>query len=255
MKPMHISYGHDRAQTAELWLPGEEPHVLPVVVLLHGGFWRQMYTKRLMHGFARGLVPEGWAVLNVEYRRVGWGGSGGWPETFEDVSGAVDALAGLDRIDLATVVTMGHSAGGHLALWLAGPRITSLTSPREHAVRVSAAISLAGIPNLQAASHAGLGNGAVDALMHGSPEQYPEDYQLASPESQLPLRVRQFVIHGEADSTVPLASSVSYVAAARAAGDDVTLVPVSAATHMDMIRTKGRTFDEVKAVLSQLRPR
>jgi acetyl esterase/lipase len=250
-----IRYGAHRAQSAELWMPDDVRPVVPVVVLLHGGFWRQMYTKRLMHGMARRLVGEGWAALNVEYRRVGRGGSGGWPETFDDVSAAVDALAGVSTIDLAMVVTMGHSAGGHLGLWLAGPRTTSSSSSTAHAVTVTAAISLAGIPDLEAASRSGLGHGAVDALMHGSPEQWPEEYRLASPAAQLPLRVRQFLLHGEADSTVPLSASASYVAAARAAGDEVTLVPLAGATHMDMIRTKGQAFKEVKSILERLRPR
>ncbi len=108
-------YGPDRAQVAEVWRPGVEDHALPVVALIHGGFWRQIYTKRLMHRMAEAVVAHGWVAYNIEYRRVGAFGSGGWPATFDDVSQAIEALAAVDGIDQRRVATCGHSAGGHLA--------------------------------------------------------------------------------------------------------------------------------------------
>ena len=111
-----VRYGSHHGQRADLWRPMCDREV-PVVVLIHGGFWRQLYTKRLMHGLARVMLDQGWAAYNIEYRRVGPFGQGGWPETFEDVSDAIDALADLEGIDRSRIVTCGHSAGGHLALW------------------------------------------------------------------------------------------------------------------------------------------
>jgi acetyl esterase/lipase len=116
MNKRSISYGAHRSQTAELWHPDGVSGDLPVVVLIHGGFWRQIYTKHLMHRLARAVVAHGWVAYNIEYRRVGPFGSGGWPETFHDVAAAIDALSEVDRIDLRHIVTCGHSAGGHLAL-------------------------------------------------------------------------------------------------------------------------------------------
>ena len=127
MRPATVRYGNDRAQVAEVWRPRAAEGLLPVVVLIHGGFWRQLYTKRLMHGLARAVAARGWIAYNIEYRRVGSFGHGGWPETFEDVSDAIDRLAGVDGVDHQRVATCGHSAGGHLALWAASARSTGPT--------------------------------------------------------------------------------------------------------------------------------
>jgi acetyl esterase/lipase len=111
------SYGGDRSQVADLHLPrGPGPH--PVVVLVHGGSWGRRYGRIVMRGLAGDLLRGGWAVWNIEYRRIGNGG--GWPETFEDVAAAIDLLAAINApIDLDRVSLVGHSAGGHLALWAA----------------------------------------------------------------------------------------------------------------------------------------
>ncbi len=113
-------YADHRWGVCELHLPsGPGPH--PVAIVLHGGSWRAGYDRRVMRPVCRDLVRRGWGAWNVEYRRMGGGQGGGWPATFEDVAAAVDALAGCDeRVDLERVVLLGHSAGGHLALWAAG---------------------------------------------------------------------------------------------------------------------------------------
>ncbi|NIR35894.1 MAG: alpha/beta hydrolase, partial [Actinobacteria bacterium] len=132
-------YGPLPDQVADLRLPdGPGPH--PVAVVLHGGFWRDVWTRDLMDGIAVDLTRRGWATWNIEYRRVGSGG--GFPETLEDVAAAIDHLDGLagDRsLDVATVVTVGHSAGGHLALWAAArPKLDVGTSGAGPRVLVSA---------------------------------------------------------------------------------------------------------------------
>ncbi len=117
-----VLYGRTRSQHAVLELPpGAGP--FPVAVLLHGGFWRIGFNRTLMNPLALDLLGRGWAVWNVEYRRlgIGWGGGGGWPATFADVGAGIDALADLRDapLDLGRVFAIGHSAGGHLALWAA----------------------------------------------------------------------------------------------------------------------------------------
>src|SRR6478752_3173821 len=107
-----VTYGPARSHRADLLLPtGTGP--FPVVVLVHGGFWRRPYGRRLMVGLARDVVQHGWAAWNIEYRRVGQQG-GGWPGTLEDVAAAADAVAGFEEVDASRVATAGHSAGGHL---------------------------------------------------------------------------------------------------------------------------------------------
>src|SRR5580698_8684810 len=106
-------YGTGHGQVGDLWLPAETAGDLPLVVLIHGGFWRAQFTKALMSRLARAAVDRGWAAWNIEYRRLGpLGGGGGWPATFEDVAAAVDAVATFSGIDRDKVVTCGHSAGG-----------------------------------------------------------------------------------------------------------------------------------------------
>ena len=128
-----FNYGPHRSQRADLRLPaGPGPH--PVMVLIHGGSWHERYGRIVMRGLVGDLVRRGWAAWNVEYRRLG--GGGGWPATFVDVAAAIDHLAALERhpelgqaLDLDRVSVLGHSAGGHLALWVAGRERLSAGAP------------------------------------------------------------------------------------------------------------------------------
>jgi len=244
-----LSYGPHRAQVADIWRPTHAAGKVPVVVLIHGGFWRQLYTKRLMRGLAQAIVAHGWIAYNLEYRRVGAGGAGGWPLTFEDVAAGINALAGIDAVDMTRIVTCGHSAGGHLALWAASPRQTGADLSRQ-AVRVRHAISLAGVVDLIEAARLGLGGGAVQALMGGGPDVVPERYAFGSPASLLPLGVPQTLIHGLNDSTVPPSLSRDYAALAVDRGDDARFVPLPGVGHMDIIDPHGAVWDAIAACLA-----
>ena len=205
----------------------------PVAVVLHGGFWKAQYGRKLMRPLCTDLAGRGWAVFNVEYRRVGRLSGGGFPRTLEDVAAAVDHLAdlpaharvgepeeGLSRFnfDLAHVVAIGHSAGGQLASWLA---------TREHArVRVTAVVSQAGVLDLRLGSQLGLSRGAVQRFVGGHPAAMPERYRAASPAERLPLGVPLLLTHGSRDEVVPPLMTERFAAAARAAGDQVEVVIV-----------------------------
>ena len=249
MKRSTLRYGPDRAQVAEVWRPDDGSRRLPAVVLIHGGFWRQLYTKRLMHRLAKAVVAHGWVAYNMEYRRVGAFGHGGWPATFDDVADAIEALARVEGVDHRRVVTVGHSAGGHLALWAGSSRSTERAGAGPVSVRVCAAVSLAGVVDLAAAARSALGGGAVAALMGGGPDDVPDRYALGSPASLLPLHTPQFLLHGSADTTVPASLSADYVALARSLGDRAEYVPVPGAGHLDMINPRGRAFPELVARL------
>jgi acetyl esterase/lipase len=239
-------YGKQHWQVADLWLPdgpgspgsslGASAGGLAVVVLVHGGYWRSWYTKSLMNGLARAVVAKGWAAWNIEYRRVGPLGGGGWPATFSDVGAAVDHLQSFPDLDLGRVVTCGHSSGGHLALWAAGrhkaPAGTPGTPPL---VRPKAAMSLAGVVDLELGVEMGLGGGAVKAFLGGGPEQWPDRYRAASPAALLPLGTPQVLVHGLADTVVPPEMSERYQRAAVAAGDNAVYAPVPSADHRDLI--------------------
>lgn len=217
---MPHSYGPHPHQFARLALPeGDGP--FPVAVLLHGGFWRDLYGLELMDDLAADLRARGWATWNVEYRRLGSSG-GGFPRTTEDVAAAIDALAGVDApLDLTRVVAIGHSAGGHLALWAAGRA--------DAQVPLAAAVGQAAVSDLEAADRLGLSDRVVREFLGGA------SYDEACPLRRLPAGVPQMLVHGEADDIVPAALSRTFVAAAREAGDHATLVLRSHDGHFEHI--------------------
>jgi acetyl esterase/lipase len=231
-----ITYGDDPSQFAELTLPATEPR--GVVVVIHGGFWRAEYGIEYARPLVSSLVAAGWAAYAIEYRRVGNGG--GTPETFDDVAAAIDALSEQDT-DTSTVIAIGHSAGGHLAVWAAGR-----TDPT---VAVTAAVSQAGVLDLVDASRSGLGGGAADALLGRPASGADAEWD---PFQQIPLAVPVICVHGTGDDIVPIEQSRTYVAAAGAAGADAELVeldgdhfvvidPTSAAwaTQLDLLDRFG----------------
>jgi acetyl esterase/lipase len=218
-RPSSHSYGPSRRQRADLYVPdGDGP--FPVAVMLHGGYWRAKYSKRLMKALCGDLVRRGVAAWNVEYRSIGRGQGGGWPATFDDVGGAIDHLGGLDdaRLDLSGGVTaVGHSAGGQLALWSA-----SRSSP---VVPVTRVVAMAAVCDLESTGEPGW------ELLGGTPEQVPERFAAADPMRLVPLGVPTLLVHGADDATVPLLRSRRYAEAARAAGDDVELVEPPGGHH------------------------
>lgn len=226
-------YGRRRSQVADLFLPdGPGPH--PVAVVLHGGFWHASFGRGLMAKVSADLAADGVAAWNLDYRGIG--GGGGWPATFDDVAGGIDALAGVPGLDLGRVTTVGHSAGGQLALWAAArPGLPTDAPGASPAVTATAAVALAGVLDLAGADRRGIGAGAVSKLLGGRVDQVPERYRVASPLERLPLGVPQLLVHGRRDRHVPVDLSEDYAEAAWAAGDDLDLAVVAGAGHMDLI--------------------
>ncbi len=242
--PRTYRYGSDASQVADLHLPaGGGP--CPVAVVIHGGFWRARYDKTLMDAVCADLATRGWAAWNLEYRRIGPGGNGGWPATFDDVSAGIDQLARLDApIDMGRVVTLGHSAGGHLALW-AATRV-------ESQVTLQGAIGQAAVTDLAQASRLGLSDGAVDELLGGGPGEVPERYAAASPVQRLPLGVPTLLVHGARDDTVPVTFSIEFGAAAVAAGDPCDLVVAEHDGHFEHIDPASAAWATVTRWLQAL---
>ncbi|HEY7983252.1 MAG TPA: alpha/beta fold hydrolase [Ktedonobacterales bacterium] len=233
-----LAYGPLPLQFGELRLPaGPGPH--PTLVTIHGGFWRARYGLDYFGTLDDALAAAGVATWNIEYRRLGNRG-GGWPGTLLDVAAAVDhlrALAARYPLDLARAGALGHSAGGHLALWAAGRARLPATSPlfAPEPLRLGCAVALAGVCDLRRAWELRLSANVTQDLLGGTPTQVPERYAAASPAELLPLGVPQALIHGTNDDSVPYAISVGYHAAARAAGDDVSLVTLAGKGHFEMV--------------------
>jgi acetyl esterase/lipase len=240
-----IPYGPGLDQVGDLYLPAASR--APLVCLLHGGFWRMPYGRDQLRPLALDLCQAGLAVWNLEYRRIGPGGAA-WPATLQDVEAALIHLADLQRahplIDLDRLCLVGHSAGGQLAFWGA-----SRARHLAHPPRPAAALGLAPLLDLVAAASANLGNGAVQSFLGGPPSTVPERYQTASPTALLPLGVRQWVLHGEADAEVPPSFSRAYVALAQTAGDEVTYVPLARTDHMALIDPTSAAYHMVRECL------
>jgi pimeloyl-ACP methyl ester carboxylesterase len=203
-------YGDDPSQVAELF---EAERPLGIAVVLHGGFWRDRYDRHLMDALCVDLASRGWAAWNLEYRRLGSGG--GWPATCDDVAEGIERLAGRDA------VAIGHSAGGHLALWAAAEGL------------VRGAVAQAGVADLVEAYRLGLSDRVAGELLSGGPEERPDAYAAASPAHRLPLGVPQLLVHGEDDAIVPVSMSREYARAASAAGDEVQLVALAGVGHFE----------------------
>lgn len=221
--------------------------VAPVVVIVHGGYWRAGYGAELGRPLAADLVKRGFAAANVEYRRVGDGG--GWPQTGQDVAAAVDVLrtegqrlAGA-RLDLGHVVGLGHSAGGQLAGWLA-----ARSAPT---VPLTGVVLQAGVLDLVRAAEHGLGGGAVPDLMGGSPSQKPDAYADASPIARVPLGVPSLCVHGRDDTIVPIDQSQRFVAAAAQAGDTSELRAFNG-DHFDLITVGTEAWSLCVEALNRL---
>jgi acetyl esterase/lipase len=244
MTATRIQYGDAPEQFGDLWLPTQTPaEPLPVVVLVHGGFWRARYALDLMDPLAADLVDRGFAVWNVEYRRVGQDG-GGYPGTLADVSQAVDRLTGLtdQPLDLERVAFVGHSAGGHLAFWAAGrDRLRPGEPGAEPALLPGLVIGQGPVGDLVEAARLGAGNGAVLDLMAGTPDELPAQYQAANP--AIGPGVAVAVVRGERDDVVLPEYSVP------ASSTRVTEIDVSGDDHFDLIDPRSESWAVVVELL------
>ncbi len=212
-----VSYGEGDEQYGELRLPAEQAGRAPVVVLLHGGFWRSCWQLDLMDALSIDLADRGVATWNVEYRRPD---RHGWAATEEDVRRAVqhlDALADRWPLDVDRVAIVGHSAGGSMAVQVAAQGIG-----RRPIVRL--VVQLAGLVDLVGTHRRDIGNGAVEQALGGTPGDLPQVYARASPLEAIPSGVRQVVVVGRSDSPDLREMSRRYVRAARSADDDVELI-------------------------------
>lgn len=229
-----LRYGAHPDQVVDVLTPSGEPR--GAVVLLHGGYWRAQHTRALMEPLAQDLLARGWWVANVEYRRLeaeesrppaGGERPGAWPTSLLDAHSALEAVrdhlrrSGLDL----PVVSVGHSVGGQLALLTAD--------------QVDAVVALAPVTDLARTREEGLGEDAVRGVIPEPPEDRPEAYAEGSPLLQLPLGRPALLVHGDADTRVPLAHSEDYVRRAVELGDDVELAVVPGLDHLGLIRPDG----------------
>jgi acetyl esterase/lipase len=241
-----IPYGSEPNQFLDLRLPKNKPPY-PLVINIHGGFWRAKYDLSHAAHLCAALTAKGVATANIEYRRVGEPG-GAWPNTFADIRSAYDFMrqnAHTHKIDAQKIVVMGHSAGGQLALCLAA-----------HESTASRVISLAGVLDLQRAYQLHLSNDAVVEFLRGTPTDVPEHYREADPMQLSISRASQWLIHGSADDVVPPAFSRDYFTARQKRSgkekEDVHLLEIAGAGHLDLIDPRTSAWKQVEQTVLQL---
>jgi len=238
---LRLIYGSDPNEFIDLRLPINQSGPHPLVLNIHGGFWRAPYNLDHAGHLCAALTAKGLVTANLEYRRVGNEG-GGWPGTFSDVRSAYQFLIQTAQkydIDAQRVVVTGHSAGGQLALCLAA-----------HEPRVRAVISLAGVVDLQRAYQLHLSHGAVVEFLGGTPAEVPDHYREADPMQLSIVKPRQWLIHGTGDQVVPPEFSREYVASKRRrtgnSKEDIHLLEITAADHFDLIDPRSSAWPQVE---------
>ena len=270
-----IAYGDKSMQLVDLWLPeGKGPH--PTVLMVHGGCWQtEIADRRIMNWIADDLRRRGIAVWNIDYRGVDREG-GGYPGTFLDAAQAADALranAGKYNLDISPLVAVGHSAGGHLALWLAARRAVnarppSLLIPRgsplisRDPLPIHTVVSLGGLPDLELAATppgSGCGTEVIERLV-GPPTLSSRNVHADTSVPRLaPLQVRQVLINGMQDRIIPTFYAEAYAAPMRAAGDQVKVRMIDQTGHVELIAPETAAWaaavEEIEAGLGMKRQR
>ncbi len=256
-EPDHsLRYGDDLLQCVDLWLPpGVPADAWPTVVMVHGGCWQtSIADRRLMDWAAADLRESGIAVWNIDYRGVDRAG-GGYPGTFADVAAAVDLLrsaAARYRLDPARVVAVGHSAGGHLALWLAARPRLPVASPLAGGdpLPIAHVVSLGGLPDLaavEASPDNGCGTEVIARLVGDRPDRFAD----TSVACLLPIGVPHDLVNGREDRIVPYRMATGHVAAARAAGDRIALHTVPDTGHVELIAPGTAAWTVAKRLIRE----
>jgi acetyl esterase/lipase len=239
-----IQYGDGPLQFGDLRIPPERgPH--PVAVFIHGGCWLAEYDISHSSKLTAALARNGIATWSLEYRRVGDEG-GGWPGTFQDIGRGIDHLRSVApeyHLDLDRVIVMGHSAGGHLALWAAARSRLPASAPVNSTdpLTVHGVLALAPAPDLEFLHEQQVCGHVIDKLMGGSPDQVPDRYSWGDPMQIAPDGVRQVLIVGKHDvAWTP--TGLRYLKGAKRRGDNIRLIEATESGHFEMIDPDSSTW-------------
>lgn len=254
---LRVYYGNDSLQYGDIRIPQGSTSA-PLIVVVHGGAWLKEYTLDYMNPFCKALTKAGFITWNLEYRRIGDEG-GGYPGTFTDIASAMDCIPTLTtlehlkgRIDFNAIILLGHSAGGHLAVW-AGSRSHI---PQNHILGaanplpIRGVVSLAGVLDLQEAFESGLAEGAVRQLL--APYAPDALYPVVSPFAMVPADVPVMIIHGIDDMEVPLSASKAYAQKVRALNGAITCTTVHNTDHFSLTDPYGPAWKEILHAVTTL---
>ncbi|MET9768215.1 alpha/beta hydrolase [Streptomyces sp. NPDC006415] len=267
------AYGDHPDQVVDFYAPRDGRTGAPLVVLLHGGAWRAPYDRAHVSPLADLLARRGFAVASVEYRRGGEEQhapgadpvapdadpvAGRWPETFDDVAAALDAMPvlaarELPGADVRRIVVTGHSAGGHLALWAAARHVLPEGSPWRLPAPppLRGVVALAPIADFAAAVELGVCGGAVTQLLGGEGD-FEDRAAHADPGALLPTGIATAIVQGVEDIVVPQAVSEAYVDAAAKSGETVGLTLLGGVGHFPLIDPAADACAVVAEEITQL---
>ena len=241
-------YGDGPLQRGEWFVPAGEGS-LPTVMLVHGGFWRPRYDRTLEDSVAADLCDRGYLCWNVDYAAS----DAPWPTTLTDVASAYDHLLTSDRVDQNRIAVVGHSAGGHLALWLSSRHKLPEGAPGKPGPDVPQprlCVAQGAVAALGIAARQHLGTDAPQALVGGGPDEVPDRYAVADPLALLPTGVRTVLIHGTGDDDVPMSQAERYASAATAVGDDALLVRYTGG-HFEHLEPASEAVELMRRALAE----
>jgi len=256
-----LAYGPGEFHFGDLRLPAlPAGRLARLVVFLHGGWWKAEYGLDYAGHLCADLKVHGVATWSLEYRRVGDAG-GGWPGTFEDVASGFDFVSTLAKahpLDLSRIVVVGHSAGGHLAFWLAGrlhiPDTSVLRNPQPH-LAIHSVVSLAGAVdlrmNLEPAGNSTFAHDRdeVVSFMGATPEQAPDRYAAGDPGELLPLNVRQYLIQGSDDDQIPPQLPQRWAQRGHSRDETVSVQIIPGADHFDVVDPESKAWPTVRSTI------
>jgi acetyl esterase/lipase len=247
-----LKYGEDSSQKGNLYIPNG--NIKGTICLLHGGFWKMPYDLHQFDQICETLLIEGFIVWNIEYRRTGVP-ERKWLDPFEDAVKSINYLTELKKtyhpIDVNNVIIMGHSAGGHLAMWL-GNKNENITKEKL-IIEPKCILGLAPILDLVESYNNKAGENAAQQLLQCTPSENITRYMNASPKELLPLKKRTIILHGDKDEYLPIETTRKYSIISNSYNNNLTLFEIKEGTHMDFIDPNSKATQKVLDLLKKLR--
>ena len=231
----------DPAHRLDLHFPGADKSIKPtIIVWVHGGAWRSG-SKASMP--LKALVEQGYPVASVEYRLST---QARFPAQIHDIKAAIRFLRARGKelgMSVGKIVMAGDSAGAHLATLVGVSHGLkelegSVGLHLAESTQIHGIISFYGASNLRSILKQSTPFGlnvrvsALDLLLGGQPDQFPELASLASPVDHVSSDDPPAILfHGDQDPQMPVNQTLELAGKYRKSGLDVELDIVHGGAH------------------------